>query len=69
MDDKRLNAIAELTEELSALPTGYLSKKVVAGNVYYYHQWSESGKKKSRYLRPDEVASVTKLLAKRKAVQ
>ncbi|MCF0113099.1 MAG: HipA domain-containing protein, partial [Bacilli bacterium] len=69
MDDNRLKAIAELTEELSVLPTGYLSKKVVAGNVYYYHQWSESGKKKSRYLRPDEVASVTKLLAKRKAVQ
>lgn len=36
-----LESIAELTKEIGKLPKGYISKKTIAGKVYYYHQWSD----------------------------
>ena len=45
--------IAELTEQIATLPKGYISKKTVDGHVYFYHQWSENGSKKSRYLKDE----------------
>ena len=68
-DSATIRRIAELTERISKLPKGYVSKKTVSGNVYFYHQWSEGGVKKSRYLRDDEVAEITAQIEERKRLQ
>lgn len=64
-----LNKIAKLTEEIGKLPKGYISKKTISGKTYYYHQWSESGKKQSRYLPDEEIEPMTAQIEKRKELQ
>lgn len=46
--DKMLEALTTLLEEynhiesvITALPRGYISKKVISGHVYHYRQWRE----------------------------
>lgn len=68
-DDISLQRIAELTEKIGKLPRGYISKKKVNGNIYYYHQWSESGIKKSKYIHDDEIAELTVRIELRKRLQ
>ena len=68
-DLKTTQKIAELTTEIGNLPKGYISEKKVNGNVYFYHQWSEEGKKKSRYLHDGEVAGLTEKIEHRKKLQ
>lgn len=51
MDDKELEAeLKIIQEELSTLPIGYISKKTINGKIKYYLQWSENGKKQSKYI-------------------
>ena len=64
-----LNRITELTSEIAELPKGYISQKTIGGQIYFYHQWSESGTKKSRYLKDEEIAGISELIEKRKALQ
>lgn len=64
-----IQKIAELTEKIGKLPKGYISKKNVNGNVYFYHQWSEGGVKKSKYLRDEEIAGLTEQIELRKKLQ
>lgn len=61
--------IANLTAQINALPKGYLSKKAIGNQVYFYHQWSENGSKKSRYLKDDELAEVSAQIELRKELQ
>ena len=55
----RERTVAEQVEELEslieALPIGYVSKKTINNKVYYYHQWTEDVKKKSKHLQPEEA--------------
>lgn len=64
-----LARITKLSSEISALPKGYISKKEVRGNIYFYHQWTENGVKQSRYLRDDEVEALSAQIEKRKELQ
>ena len=64
-----LNRIAELSERIAALPKGYISKKTVNGKVYFYHQWSENGVKKSRYLRDEELKALSDRIGERKRIR
>ena len=68
-DRNEIRKIAELTEQIGKLPKGYISKKTVNGNVYFYHQWSEGGEKKSKYLREDEIAGLIEQIEQRKRLQ
>lgn len=43
--------IEALEMEIAALPAGYISRKTINGKVKLYHQWTENGKKKSKYPR------------------
>ncbi len=54
--------------ELETLPHGTIVRRTIRGTVRYYHQWRESGKTKSRYLKPDEIQPLRELLARRKAL-
>lgn len=70
MDSKeKLEHIETLTRQLAAFPKGYISKKTIGGNVYYYHQWSENGVKQSRYLRDDEINPLAEQINRRKGLQ
>ena len=64
-----LNKISKLTEEIGKLPKGYISKKTISGKTYFYHQWSENGKKQSRYLPDEEIEPITAQIEKRKELQ
>lgn len=66
---EQLRRITELTEQITGLPKGYLSKKTIGGKVYYYHQWSENGIKQSRYLHDSEIAPLADKIEKRKELQ
>lgn len=46
-----------LEAEIAELPIGYISKKNINGAIKQYHQWTEDGKKKSKYI-DDETAAV-----------
>ena len=68
-DKELLKKTSELSDKISKLPKGYISQKNISGKIYYYHQWSENGKKQSKYLRDDEVEPLAKLIDERKAFQ
>lgn len=64
-----MERIKALTKQITALPKGYLLKKTIGGNVYYYHQWSENGVKQSRYLHGEEINALADQISLRKALQ
>lgn len=67
MDQQELlSKISEITKEIEKLPKGYISQKTINGKVYYYHQWSEGGQKKSRYLKDDELEALSTEISRRK---
>lgn len=68
-NDELFHSIAELTKQIELLPKGYISKKTISGRVYCYHQWSEGGRKQSRYLHDDEIAPLMTQLERRKELQ
>ena len=68
-NDNILNQITELTTKISNLPKGYISKKSINGKLYYYHQWSEKGKKQSKYLKDNEIEALSEQINLRKELQ
>ena len=69
MNQEKAQRIKALTDKINELPKGYISIKNIGGNVYYYHQWSEDGKKYSKYLNDDELLTLNKLLALRRSLE
>lgn len=61
--------IQELEETIATLPIGYISKKTIRGKTYYYRQWVENEKLKSKYIRDDEYDEISKAIARRKELQ
>lgn len=61
-----LDAKIVLESSLSVLPCGYISQKTIKGKAYYYLQSRVSGKLTSRYLKADEVETITAQIALRK---
>lgn len=66
---EKLRQIAKITAQIGGLPKGYISKKQINGKVYYYHQWSQSGVKHSKYLRDNEIKPLAEQIEQRKALQ
>lgn len=65
----RQTRIAMLEQEIAALPIGYISRKNIRGKVKLYHQWTESGKKKSKYLDDDTAAELSALIEERRSLE
>ncbi|MDO4650783.1 MAG: AAA family ATPase, partial [Eubacteriales bacterium] len=61
--------LEEIEKELSELPIGYISRKVIRGKERFYHQWSENGKIKSRYLKAGEEEILRNQIERRKELQ
>ena len=56
MDNREIeNELSKIRQEISELPIGYISKKTINGKTKQYLQWTENGKKKSKYV-DDELA-------------
>ena len=68
-DQERIRRIAELTAMISELPKGYISQKAIGGKVYFYHQWSQQGRKHSKYLHDSEIEPLMKQIELRKQLQ
>lgn len=63
------DAIEALEAEIAALPIGYISKKTINGKIRFYHQWTENGKKKSKYLDDETAAELRILIEKRRGLE
>ena len=68
MDDIR-KRISEIEEEIASLPAGSIGKKTVKGRQYYYHRWSENGKRREKYIPASELGSFRALIERRKGLQ
>ena len=68
MDDRQ-NKVAVLEQEIAALPIGYISRKNIRGKIKQYHQWTEDGKKKSKYLEDSTAAELSELIEKRRNLE
>ena len=64
-----LEQIAKLKAQINELPKGYISRKTINNKTYYYHQWSESGVKQSRYLHDEEIEPLAVKMEQRKMLQ
>jgi len=61
--------IEALEMEIEALPVGYISRKTINGKTRLYHQWTEDGKKKSKYLDDKTAEQLQILIEKRRELQ
>lgn len=64
-----VSQISELEKQISSLPVGYISKKLISGKERYYQQWTENGKIKSKYIKNDELEDFRKKIELRKSLQ
>ncbi|MCD7729697.1 MAG: AAA family ATPase [Clostridia bacterium] len=67
--DNNEQKIAELENEISTLPSGSVVKKTVNGKVYYYHRYTENGKRKEKYIDFDLVDEYRLRIERRKALE
>ena len=61
--------IRQIEKKLEALPTGYISRKLIGGKERFYLQWMENGKLKSKYIKAAELDATTAQVEKRKQLQ
>lgn len=69
MDEQTLKRITELTKQIEGLPKGYISKKIINGKTYFYHQWSENGKLKSIYINESDFVELVSKIEKRRRLK
>lgn len=67
-NDRLARGISLLREEASVLPKGYISKKKIGNNTYFYLQKREQEKIVSKHIKQDEVESYRALLQRRKEI-
>ena len=61
--------IEALEMEIASLPVGYISRKSIHGKMKLYHQWTENGKKKSKYLDDQTAEQLQRLIDRRRELQ
>lgn len=64
-----VSQISELEKQISSLPVGYISKKLISGKERYYQQWTENGKIKSKYIKNNELEDFREKIELRKSLQ
>ena len=68
MDDIR-SQIEKIEKEIASLPVGYISHKVIKGKVRQYLQWTEDGRKRSKYINDETAAVLEPLIERRRELQ
>ena len=64
---ERINSTLSSFEALAAdLPKGSIREKLINGKKYSYLQWRENSKVRSKYLRQEEIATLTEQIEQRR---
>ena len=63
------NIREEIIEQIGKLPKGNITYKTIRGSRRMYLQWTENGKKQSRYVRAGDERKVLDLVSRRKALE
>ena len=63
------NKRESIIEQISVLPKGNITYKTIRGCRRMYLQWTENGKKQSRYIRAEDEKKVLDLVSRRKALE
>ena len=61
--------VAELEQQISALPAGSVTKKTVNGKEYFYHRWTENKKRREKYIPVDELENFRAQIESRKELE
>ena len=61
--------VAELEQQISALPAGSVTKKTVSGKEYFYHRWTENKKRREKYIPADELENFRAKIERRKELE
>lgn len=69
MNTDILTQIAELKNQIAALPIGSVGQKQINGKIYYYHRFREDGKRREKYIPEGEVAALREQIEQRKALE
>lgn len=60
---------AELERQISMLPAGAITKKMVKGKEYFYHRWTEDKKRREKYIPAEELEDFRARIEQRKALE
>jgi hypothetical protein len=67
---ERNNHFIESAEkEVSQLPIGYISKKSINNKTYFYYQWREGDKIRSKYIKMKDVQILNRKIRRRKELE
>ncbi len=61
--------IYSLEREIASLPQGSLGTKTVRGNTYYYHRYSQNGRRIEKYVDSGMASQLTSLIEKRRKLE
>ena len=61
--------IADLEQQIAELPAGFVTKKTINGNVYFYHRWTENKKRREKYIPADELENFRAQIKRRKELE
>lgn len=64
-----MKSIDELRNELKRLPNGYISKKTINNRQYYYLQYFDNGRLKSKFVPLSQLDNVTRQITRRKEIE
>ena len=64
--DRSIRLSNALQKEINALPNGSLQKKNINGKDYWYLQYRDGDKVKSKYIKNDDIEQMKEKIAKRK---
>ena len=59
----------ELEQQIAGFPVGSVTKKTVNGKEYFYHRWTENGKRRERYIPADELENFRAQIEQRKTLE
>lgn len=64
-----LRCDVQMRQQMQRIPKGYVVTKRISGRDYFYLQYSVQGKKKSEYIREDDVPAIKAALAEREPLK
>ncbi len=67
--DRNNHFIESAEKEVSQLPIGYISKKSINNKTYFYYQWREGDKIRSKYIKMKDVQILNKKIRRRKELE
>lgn len=59
----------ELERQISMLPAGAITKKMVKGKEYFYHRWTEDKKRREKYIPAEKLEDFRARIEQRKALE